>query len=45
VRQSESVPAEQVSQVLWQGKQVWFEELAYVPSGQTGTQIEVEVFK
>ena len=34
MRQSESVPAEQVSQVLLQGKQVKFEELAYVPFGQ-----------
>jgi len=45
VRQFESVPAEQVSQVLLQGKQVWLDELAYVPFGQTGTQIDVDVFK
>jgi len=45
VRQSELVPLEQVVQVLSQMVQIFVEALAYVPSVQTETQADVEVFR
>jgi hypothetical protein len=45
VRQSESVPPEQVLQVLWHGMQLLFSGFTYMLLGQTGIQAEVKVFR